>query len=84
MTYDYETTFHWCHESQAFVATVPKLPGCRAQGLSLNEAMVNARQAMRQWLETAHKSGAPIPEPVSGGLRSRMTYSVESATTHQK
>lgn len=84
MTYDYETTIHWCNQGRAFVATVPELPGCAAQGLSLNEALVNAQQAMRTWLDTAHKSGAPIPEPMSGRATSPVTRSAESATANQK
>ncbi len=65
MTYEYETMVRWCEKNRAFVVTVPELPGCAAQGLSLNEALANARQAMRAWLDTARESGNSIPEPMS-------------------
>lgn len=84
MTYDYETTVHWCHHSRAFVATVPELPGCVARGLSLNEALANAHQAMRLWLDAARKSGVPIRQPMSEQVSSSVSCSMESATTHQK
>jgi predicted RNase H-like HicB family nuclease len=84
MTYAYQTTIHWCNQSQAFVATVPELPGCTARGSSLNEALVNAHQAMCTWLDAARNSGAPIPEPMSGQTASPVTYSAESATANQK
>jgi predicted RNase H-like HicB family nuclease len=54
----YEIIIHWSDEDQAFVADVPKLPGCMAHGESREEAIVNAREAMALWIDTAQAEGA--------------------------
>lgn len=61
--YKYEVIIYWSEEDQAFIAEVPELPGCMAHGGSLDDALVNAQEAMQLWLDTAHEFGDPIPEP---------------------
>jgi predicted RNase H-like HicB family nuclease len=46
-----------------FLATVPDLPGCATDGESYEEALLNARQAIEEWIEAAESSGVPVPEP---------------------
>jgi predicted RNase H-like HicB family nuclease len=61
--YKYETIIYWSEEDQSFIADVPELPGCMVHGASPDEALANAQEAMRLWLDTAREFGDPIPEP---------------------
>lgn len=55
--YKYEMTIFWSEEDQAFVVDVPELPGCMADGTSPHEALTNAEEAIRLWIETAREFG---------------------------
>jgi len=59
----YEIIIFWSTEDDAFVAEVPELPGCMAHGATQEEALGNAKQAMRLWIDTAKEFGDPIPQP---------------------
>lgn len=59
----YEVIIYWSEEDEAFIAEVPELPGCAADGQSYQEAMANAEIVMKEWVETAKELGRPIPEP---------------------
>jgi len=59
----YEIIIFWSHEDGAFVAEVPELAGCMADGSSYREALANAELVIREWIETAHELGRPVPEP---------------------
>ncbi len=54
---------YWSDEDEAFIAEVPELPGCAADGATYEEAVANARVIIAEWLETAQELGRPIPEP---------------------
>ena len=58
----YEIILYWSNEDQAFLAEVPELPGCVADGKSYQEAVANAEVVIREWIETARELGRPIPE----------------------
>ena len=59
----YEVIIFWSAEDEAFVAEVPELPGCMAHGATQEEALANAKEAERLWLDTAKEFGDPIPQP---------------------
>jgi predicted RNase H-like HicB family nuclease len=59
----YEIILYWSKEDHAFLAEVPELPGCMADGATYQEALANAETVMREWIETAKEEGRPIPEP---------------------
>ncbi|HXR06308.1 MAG TPA: type II toxin-antitoxin system HicB family antitoxin [Candidatus Acidoferrum sp.] len=59
----YELIIYWSIEDKAFVAEVPELPGCMADGPTYEEAVANAQQVIREWIDTAKSIGRPIPEP---------------------
>jgi hypothetical protein len=40
MTLRYEIILYWSEEDQAFIAEVPELPGCAADGETYQEALV--------------------------------------------
>lgn len=59
----YEVIIYWSGEDEAFVAEVPELPGCAADGQTRHEALANADIVAREWIETARELGREIPEP---------------------
>ena len=61
--YKYETIIFWSKDDECFIADVPELPGCMAHGITPNEALSSAQQAIELWLDTAKEFGDPIPEP---------------------
>jgi predicted RNase H-like HicB family nuclease len=65
----YEIILYWSNEDQAFIAEVPELPGCAADGGTYQQAVENAEIVIREWIETAKELGRPIPSP-----RGRLMY----------
>jgi predicted RNase H-like HicB family nuclease len=61
--YRYEIVLYWSKEDEAFIAEVPELPGCAADGATYAEALANVDQIIREWVETAEELGRTIPEP---------------------
>jgi predicted RNase H-like HicB family nuclease len=59
----YEVILYWSDEDQAFIAEVPELPGCAADGATYQEALANVEMIIQEWIETAQELGRPIPEP---------------------
>jgi predicted RNase H-like HicB family nuclease len=59
----YEVIIYWSAEDGAFIAEVPELPGCAAHGMTQEDALRNAQDAIRLWIDTAKEFGDPIPEP---------------------
>jgi len=59
----YEVIIYWSDEDKAFIAEVPELPGCMADGKTYQEALANVEVIIREWVETARELGRPIPEP---------------------
>jgi predicted RNase H-like HicB family nuclease len=59
----YEITIYWSEEDQAFIAEVPDLPGCAADGETYQKALQNIEIIMQEWIETAQELGRKIPEP---------------------
>ena len=59
----YEIILYWSDADGAFIAEVPELPGCAADGPSRQEALANAEIVISEWLETARELGRPVPEP---------------------
>ena len=61
--YRYEIIIYWSDEDQAFIAEVPELPGCAADGGTYQEALANVQIVIHEWIETAKELGRPIPQP---------------------
>lgn len=59
----YEIIIYWSEEDSAFIAEVPELAGCKADGATYQEALANAEIIISEWLETALDLGRQIPEP---------------------
>ena len=65
----YEIILYWSDEDQAFIADVPELPGCAADGETYQEALANAEVVIDEWIETARELGRLVPKP-----RGRLMY----------
>jgi predicted RNase H-like HicB family nuclease len=52
----------WSDDDQAFIAEVPELPGCAADGKTHRDALRNVEAVILEWLETACDLGRPIPK----------------------
>ena len=61
----YEITIAWSDADEAFVARITELPFAGAHGDTHEEALANARSAIRSYVEVARELGKPVPEPVS-------------------
>ena len=59
----YEIMIYWSQEDEAFIAEVPELPGCIADGSTYKEAIDNAEVVILEWIETAKELGRSIPKP---------------------
>lgn len=51
------------HLGGGFVAAVPDLKGCIADGDSREEALANAYDAIACWIEAAQRQGISVPQP---------------------
>ncbi len=59
----YEIIIYWSDEDGAYIAEVPELPGCLADGNSYQEALSNAEIIINEWIETAIDLGREVPKP---------------------
>lgn len=59
----FEILIYWSKEDAAYIAEVPELPGCMADGKTYQQALSNAEVIIREWIETAEELGRPIPQP---------------------
>lgn len=65
----YEVIIYWSAEDRAFIAEVPELPGCMADGRTHKEALLAVERVAKEWIETARELEREIPEP-----RGRLKY----------
>ena len=63
MSIKYELIIYWSEEDHSFIVEVPELPGCMADGATYEEAVVNVKQVIQEWVETARELNRPVPEP---------------------
>lgn len=67
--YKYEIIIFWSEDDNAYVAEVPELSGCMADGANYVEALKNAETVIAEWIETAKSLGREIPKP-----KGRLSY----------
>jgi predicted RNase H-like HicB family nuclease len=60
--YNYEIIIYWSAEDSLFIAEIPELPGCMADGISYQDALSNAEKAIELWIETARSLDREIPK----------------------
>jgi predicted RNase H-like HicB family nuclease len=57
----YEVILYWSQADEAYIAEVPELPGCAADGATYQEALAEAEVVIREWIETARELGRDVP-----------------------
>lgn len=61
--YKYEVIIYWSNEDNAYIAEVPELAGCMADGKTAIEALQNAEVVISEWIKTAREENRSIPQP---------------------
>ena len=59
----YEVIIYWSDSDNVYIAEVPELPGCMADGESYQDALKNVQVIIDEWIQTAKKLGRKIPKP---------------------
>ena len=63
MNTKYEVIIYWSKDDNCFVAEVPELPGCMADGKTHTETLSNLETIIQEWIQTAKEINRPIPDP---------------------
>ena len=63
LEYRYNVVLSWSESDQAFIAEVPDLAGCAADGPTYEAALEAAGVAIREWIHTTRELGRTIPKP---------------------
>jgi predicted RNase H-like HicB family nuclease len=58
----YSMIIQWSDEDQAYIVTVPELPGCRTHGTTYEEAVKQGQDAIESWIMAALADNDPVPE----------------------
>lgn len=58
----YGIILYWSEEDKLYIAEVPELKGCFADGKTRAEAVSNAEKVIAEWLEVAKEDGISIPK----------------------
>lgn len=71
-------------EGGGYLVEIPDLPGCIADGETVEAALGEAESAIESWIQTAKEFGDPIPDPsiskrYSGQWRMRVPKSLHAA-----
>lgn len=59
----YKIIIYWSEEDNSFIAGVPELSGCMADGDTYQDALANTEIVLQEWIETAQSLGRDIPKP---------------------
>lgn len=62
--YKYTTFIQWSEMDNCYIASVPELPGCMADGETQEKCLQNLQIIIEEWIETAREMGREIPTPV--------------------
>jgi predicted RNase H-like HicB family nuclease len=61
----YQINIYWSQEDETYLAEVPELPGCMADGETYQVALENVQAIVQEWIDTARELGREIPIPQS-------------------
>jgi predicted RNase H-like HicB family nuclease len=59
----YEVIIYWNDQDEAFIAKVPELPGCSADGATQSKALANVEVIIDEWMEIAKALNRRVPQP---------------------
>ncbi len=86
--FKYSINLTWSDEDDSYVATVPEFPGLSAFGETPEEAVKEAKIAVKGFVEVFKEDGEEIPEPnklkpFSGQIRLRLPKSLHSSLSSE-
>ncbi len=61
--FKYEVIIYWSELDQSFIAEVPELAGCAADGGTHQDALANLEVVIQEWMEAAKELSREIPKP---------------------
>ena len=59
----YEVIIYWSESDSAFIAEIPELSGCAADGPTPQAALDTVEMIAGEWIDTANELGRLVPEP---------------------
>jgi len=79
----YSMEINWSDKDNAYIVTVPELPGCRTHGSTYEKALQNGKDAIESWIDASRAWGDPIPVPLTQANRNldRNTNNTQQTTT---
>ncbi len=77
----YEIIIYWSQEDETFIAEVPELSGCMADGDTYIEALKNVEIIIQEWIEIALTMGRTIPKP-KGKLKRNHANTLSDTTIY--
>lgn len=63
MDLKYKVNIFWSEADNAYIAEMPELAGCMADGKTYKEALKNIEVIAEEWIETAELLGRKVPSP---------------------
>lgn len=75
----YNKMFYWSDDDAAYITNVPALPGCMADGDTIEESLANADIMIGEWIRFAEELGREIPEEDSDTMESTNPTSLDVA-----
>jgi predicted RNase H-like HicB family nuclease len=69
--FKYHLDIYWSEDDNAFIAAVPELPGCMADGATYEEVIKNIQVVIQEWIEVSREFDRSIPDPVYGCISAK-------------
>ncbi len=57
---NYKVLISYDNEYKGYIVDVPELPGCMSQGKTIDEALINVKDAIQGWLKVEKELGRDI------------------------
>lgn len=75
----YNKMFYWSDDDEAYITNVPALPGCMADGGTIEESLKNADNMIDEWISLAKELDREIPPEDAASMESTSPRSVDVA-----
>lgn len=76
----YNKLFYWSKDDHAYITNVPSLPGCMADGKTIEESLHNADLIIDEWIDFAKELGREIPPEDFSTIESTNPTSIDVAS----